>query len=169
MKKEISGYEGLYEIDENGTIYNMKKNTTLKHHFNETGYHRITLCKDGSHKDYRIHRLVAMMFIDNPKELPQVDHIDEDKDNNNVSNLRWCTNKENSVWHYNNNKEKYHGKYKPLKVTVNGIEFHSAYSAAKYIYDIEQRSSLHNISKEIRKYLAGNRPSWNMYGKYLIS
>ena len=55
----------------------------------------INLHKDGKQKSYRTHRLVAQAFIDNPNNLPEINHKDEDKTNNNVDNLEWCDSKYN--------------------------------------------------------------------------
>lgn len=57
---------------------------------NIKGYLKITLCKEGKQKQYLIHRLVATAFIPNPNNLPEINHIDEDKTNNRVENLEWC-------------------------------------------------------------------------------
>lgn len=61
-----------------------------------SGYKQLQILK----KNYRVHRLVAETFIPNPENLPQVDHIDGDKSNNKISNLRWCTQKQNSNWYH---------------------------------------------------------------------
>ena len=66
------------------------------------GYKKVQVSKTG----YSVHRLVAETFLRNPDNLPQVDHIDGDKTNNKVSNLRWCTAKQNTNWYYENKKEK---------------------------------------------------------------
>ncbi len=112
--KDIIGYEGLYVVYENGTIASLnryitmknryggksivlKKGTIIKHHINNRGYHIVNLHKDGVQKTYLVSRLVAKAFISNPDNLPEVDHIDENKDNNCVSNLRWCTRQFNNT------------------------------------------------------------------------
>lgn len=59
------------------------------------GYLQVYLYKDGKRKFCKIHRLVASAFLDNPDNLPQVNHKDENKTNNNVENLEWCTSKYN--------------------------------------------------------------------------
>ena len=60
-----------------------------------TGYERITLYKDGNRRVERIHRLVAMTFIPNPENKPCIDHINTDRSDNRVENLRWVTHEEN--------------------------------------------------------------------------
>lgn len=75
---------------------NLKSRKVLKNRIDGHGYEHVLLYKNGKHKNYKVHRLVAKTFIPNPLNLPQVDHIDEKKDNNNVSNLRWVTASENT-------------------------------------------------------------------------
>ena len=62
------------------------------------GYLQVCLTKHNKQHSFRVHRLVAECFIDNPENLPQVNHKDENKQNNNVDNLEWCTNDYNT--HY---------------------------------------------------------------------
>lgn len=59
------------------------------------GYFVVQLCKNNKRKNHLVHRLVAEHFIENPKSLPEINHKDEDKANNMVNNLEWCTRKYN--------------------------------------------------------------------------
>ena len=94
----IKGYEGIYEVSDQGRVRSLKfgKERILKQGRNPEGYLLVCLCKNGEHKAYKVHRLVAQTFIPNPDNLPQVNHKDENKENNSVHNLEWCTNKYNS-------------------------------------------------------------------------
>ena len=93
--KDIKGYEGIYGITSCGKVWSYKNECFLKPISNKKGYMRVNLCKDGKVKSYKIHRLVAEAYIPNPDNLPQVDHIDENKTHNYVNNLQWITNRNN--------------------------------------------------------------------------
>lgn len=112
--EDIAEYEGLYVVYTDGTIRSLdryvdiknrygginhifKQGTVIKHIINNRGYHTVHLHKNGVQKTYLVSRLVANAFIPNPNNLPEVDHIDENKDNNCVSNLRWCTRQFNNT------------------------------------------------------------------------
>ena len=93
--KYIPQYENLYSIDRSGNVFSHISGKILKPHPNLRGYLMVDLYKDGKVKKGVIHRLVAITYIPNPNNLPEIDHIDTDRQNNNVDNLRWCTRKEN--------------------------------------------------------------------------
>ena len=101
---EIQGYEN-YLIYPEGRVYSKKNDKFLKHHIGTTGYYYVSLCKDGKAKKYKIHRLVAIHYIPNPDNKPQVDHINRNTLDNRVENLRWATRSENmqNTGKYNNN------------------------------------------------------------------
>lgn len=101
--KDIKDYEGRYQVSNYGRVRSLNYMRTgemrvMKQQYNDrTGYKHIILRhKNSRQKLYLIHRLVAMAFIPNPDGLPQVNHIDEDKTNNCVWNLEWCTAKYNT-------------------------------------------------------------------------
>lgn len=83
-------------VSDIGNVYSKITNTILKPEINVDGYYRVQLSRNGSKKNFKIHRLVAIAFIENPNNLRCVNHIDENKLNNNVSNLEWCTSKYNA-------------------------------------------------------------------------
>ena len=89
--KPIEGYPD-YEVSNMGRVKSLKfgKEKILKGVKDKNGYLIVDLYKEGKQKHYLIHRLVASAFIDNPNNLPQVNHIDEDKTNNRVENLEYC-------------------------------------------------------------------------------
>ena len=103
MMKQIYDYEN-YMIDENGEVFNNNTKQYLKGSIGENGYRYFRLSKNNHKKMYYAHRLVAEHFIDNPNNLPVVNHIDGNKLNNNINNLEWVTYSENTKhWKDNSN------------------------------------------------------------------
>ena len=94
--KDVKGYEGLYAVTSCGKVWSYKKKKFLNPRANHKGYLYVTLYKDGKMKKYKVHRLVAEAYIPNPNNLPQVDHIDNDKTHNYLQNLQWITNRDNN-------------------------------------------------------------------------
>ena len=106
----VAGYEGLYEVSNQGRVRSLPRNVKthrgkgyrvspgriLSPASSGCGYVEVELSKDGIRKKLLIHRLVASAFIDNPDGFPQVNHKDENKMNNCVENLEWCTAKYNA-------------------------------------------------------------------------
>ena len=93
--KDIPNYEGLYAATEDGRIYSYRKKGFLKPNKTQKGYLHVTLYKDGTAKTFKLHRLIAEVYIPNEENKPQVNHLDENPLNNCISNLEWTTAKEN--------------------------------------------------------------------------
>lgn len=100
--KDVVGYEGLYKVSNTGDIFSTLLQRKKKPSTTELGYLVVTLRKDKVSKLVKVHRLVATAFIPNPESKKEVNHKDGNKVNNNVSNLHWCTRKEN-MKHWANN------------------------------------------------------------------
>lgn len=94
---EVYDYRNLYQISNKGQIKSLHngKEKILKQYTNNKGYYMIDLHKNGSVKKFTVHFLVASMFILNTENKEEIDHIDTNKSNNNVENLRWVTRQEN--------------------------------------------------------------------------
>lgn len=137
--KDIKGFEGLYQVSNKGNVKSLKKvivrknssilnirERILKTRPNDSGYDLVHLSKHSKEKVFTVHRLVAETFIPNPHNLPQVNHKDEDKKNNSVDNLEWCTHKYNV--NYNNASAIRRGietkkeKYDWLEVCERGLK-----------------------------------------------
>lgn len=108
VAKDIKGYEGIYAITTCGKIYShsrvakngrLFKGRMIKLTLNTWGYYKVSLTDSaGERKTHTVHRLVAQAFLPNLGSLPEVNHIDEDKLNNNLDNLEWCTCQYNSEY-----------------------------------------------------------------------
>ena len=116
--RDIKGYEGLYQVSNLGRVKRLVfiNNVTKKDQckilkLNKTKkYVIVILCKEGIVKGHYVHRLVANAFLPNPNNLPEVNHKDEDKTNNCVDNLEWCTHLYNM--NYKNVKNKISNSHK---------------------------------------------------------
>lgn len=107
--KDIEGYEGLYQVSNFGRVKSLGNDKTRKEKILKPaknikyGYLYIVLCKQGKRKQHLVHRLVASAFLPNPNNLPEINHRDECKTNNNCSNLEWCDRQYNID--YSNSKQ----------------------------------------------------------------
>ena len=105
--KDVVGYEGYYMVSSFGRVaslgrfilrfgkYVYKNPSIMSDVSTENRYNKVVLKVDGNNKSFSVHRLVATAFMTNPHNLRCIDHIDGDKTNNNISNLRWCTDLQN--------------------------------------------------------------------------
>ena len=91
VRRAIPDYKGLYSATTDGRIYSERSKKYLRPADNGKGYQTVVLSKNGKSKTYKVHRLVAMTFLENPNNLPCINHKDENKLNNRVENLEYCT------------------------------------------------------------------------------
>lgn len=132
VRMPVVGYEDKYVVDQFGRVYGVDRTTTvfdngriyekpiagkqLKQSLHTKGYKTVSLTKDGKAKTMFVHRIVAEAFIPNTDNLPMVNHKDEDKTNNFVENLEWCTASYNRT--YGNAVEKHAKKIRGRKHTT---------------------------------------------------
>ncbi len=166
--KEIPGYEGSYQVSNLGRIrscdrfvdrYCYKAKTLKKYPYHSKilkqnnkgfgGYPSVGLCINGTHKSFYVHRLVALAFINNDLNKPQINHKDGNKSNTHASNLEWVTDKEN----------KHHCRINNLQKIARGNDFKNAkLDPIKISKIIELRKSGLSTYK-IAKYFGNITPS----------
>lgn len=130
--KDVVGYEGYYQVSNLGKVKSLQtkkysrkekcaitvmREKILKPYPNTKKYLLVDLKKDGMRNCQKVHRLVAKAFIPNENNFPQVNHKDENKQNNNVDNLEWCTNQYNST--YGTAKQRMAQKFKKKVVQIS--------------------------------------------------
>lgn len=130
--KDIEEYNGLYQVSNFGRIKNKKKEKILKLFLDTHGYVQVRLYKVSKNKSHKVHRLVAKAFLPNPNNLPCINHKDENRTNNKIDNLEWCTYKYNN--NYGNRIEKYIEKRskKTLQYDLKG-NFIKEWESVKHI------------------------------------
>ncbi len=166
--KDIQGYEGLYQVSNLGRVkslvrgYYWQKERILKPCKHIKGYMLVSLSKNEKEKTFRLHRLVAIAFIPNPENLPQIDHINADKTNNSVNNLRWVTAKENIrnplnmvhlIGENNPMFGKKHSEETKQKIRKNHADFSGALNpTARKVKNIETNEIFLTVKSAGKKY-----------------
>ena len=163
--KDITGYEGLYQVSNFGKVKSLNYRRTGKECLlsvttNNFGYSCVYLNKNGKRNGYYLHRLVAEAFLSNPMLLPEVNHKDENPLNNNVENLEWCTHVYNmnygTVINRVKNKLKKSGHYKYLNSIVTN-------KLSKKVYQYDLNNNL------IKIWDSTNECGRNGYGQSSVS
>ena len=93
--KAIPGYEGFYEVSDQGQVRNVKRSRVVAGSRNHDGYQRLALFRNGQRRFYSVHELVLQAFVGPRPEGMDACHWDDDKQNNSLSNLRWSSRSEN--------------------------------------------------------------------------
>lgn len=151
--RDIKGFEGKYMVSDDGRIYSLldfahrKRFKEKKQCLNKYGYKYVSLYANGVRTYMTVHRAVATAFLINQNDYPQVNHKDGNKQNNNVSNLEWCTASENVQHAYDIGlniphespwkgcKHKDHPKAKPCILKKDGVvkQFSSSIEASEFL------------------------------------
>lgn len=119
--KDVIGFEGMYLVSNTGKIKNAIKNTILNPGINSGGYPQVGFF-DKYQKKYvtiKVHKIVAMAFIPNLNNFPQINHIDGNKQNNCVENLEWCTSSHNNRHRHVLNPDLFKGENSPCSKYSN--------------------------------------------------
>ena len=158
MEEIWKDYDYIYEVSNTGLVRNKKTGLILKCPIEKHRGYRHFICHG---KTKKVHRLVAELFIPNPNNLPQVNHKDGNKTNNNVDNLEWCTNKENQIHARDNGLTKTGEDCVFSKLTKKQVDFiKENFSKKNPQYSILQLSEMFNVDRStISKIKNGNR--WN--------
>lgn len=165
--KDIVGYEGLYQVSNLGRVKSCERlvihylgKRLVKEYIlkqtNNNNYYTITLAKNNTRKTGRVHKLVAMHFIENENNYLEVNHIDGHSLNNNASNLEWCSRSSNQLHAYRMGLQKPINEKPILMIDKNG----EIVSKFKSIIDAEKQtglchSNIAKVCKGKRNYVGG--------------
>ena len=157
--KPVDGYEGRYEISNFGRVASLhfargSRRRVLRQSVNTWGYSQVTLSKDKRKKNVVVHRLVAQAFIDNPNDLPQINHIDEDKSNNRADNLEWCDSMYNVNYGKRTEKASNSNKRAVIATLPDGVEeFYESVQSASNAVGVSRST----LSRALNKKYGHNR------------
>ena len=180
--KDVKDYEGLYQVSNLGNVKSLdrivetknrgsylRKGKIQKKSVNSFGYETVGFTVNGKTKIYRVHRLVALSFIENLENKPQINHIDGNKTNNNVNNLEWCTPSENQTHSVSTGLS--NPSYPVLKGSKNGrsllteeqvVEIRTKY--IPYKYSAKKLALEYNVSESCITHILNNT-SWKNIAK----
>lgn len=123
--KDIPGYEGMYAVSKQGDVYSYKTNKIFKPSKTKDGYLKVALRAGGKAYYYRVHKLVAMTYLDNPDNLSEINHKDFNRQNNNIENLEWISHEDNILYSKIQNRFK---SDKPLRKAYIFTNIHNGKS-----------------------------------------
>jgi hypothetical protein len=151
--KPIKSYEGLYEISNDGDVRSLTKNRSP--YTGKNGYCYISLCKNGKQKTHYLHQLVWDAFGDQPRNgfKLQIDHIDENKMDNSINNLRLVTHRQNNSRHKNKTSQYVGVSWHKLnqkwlaQMKIDGKIRHLGYFSTEYLAHLAYQNKLEQIGE----------------------
>jgi len=151
--KPIPDYEKLYCISNYGNVKSLRTGKFLTLQLSKKGYYRVTLSKNNKSKTFTTHRIVAEIFVPNPDEKPQVNHVNEIKTDNFYKNLQWVTNLENN--HFGTARERQIEKMINGKLSIPVNQYSLDGKLIKEFSSIAEAARSGFISTHISKCLTG--------------
>lgn len=167
--RDVVGYEGMYIVSNLGNVMSIPRTVNghycrytvpgymLTKHVDKKGYLRVDLSKNNQGSSIKVHRLVAMAFIPNESNKPQINHIDGNKKNNHVDNLEWCTNGENQIHAYAHGLNHHAETSGRKKVEVQMIDPLTGKIVDEFRSYAEAEKTTGICSQNIRKVILGER------------
>ena len=147
-----------YHITDTGEVLSSRKYkhpTPLKQHLNRCGYLTVSISVEGVRKFRTIHRILGLAFIPNPDSKPQINHIDGNKTNNDLTNLEWCTNSENQLHAWSTGLR----EFTPAQAESNKQYRKLTYADAEYIRAVHiPRHKEFGIRALARKFNVSKQP-----------
>lgn len=150
-------FNGDYAVSRNGEVFSLKSNKPLRQVDNGHGYKTVCLCIGGKPKKYYVHRLVAIAYLPNPFQYPEINHLDENRGNNCADNLEWCTAKYNK--NYGRRAEKFSRSRGHPVVCVETGEVYCSCGEAERETGIK-RGSIHSCCTKYRNAQSAGGLHW---------
>jgi hypothetical protein len=165
--KDIQGYESLYQASNlsrirsldriiyysDGRINHTKGKIINSYIDSSNGYSIIRLSKNNKIKRYKVHRIIAKLFLDNPNKYVQINHKDCNKTNNNIENLEWCNQSQNMKHAFANNLIK---RYSGIENINSKLDYHIVSIIRKSILSCKELANIFNVSegciKQVKKF-----------------
>lgn len=149
-----------YEVSNLGKVKNITTGLFLKNTLLKIGYHQVATSNENGRKKWYIHRLVALHFVPNPSQLPNVDHINRDRLDNRASNLRWCNQSQNTINQSSRQERRLYSRFR-------GVTFNQ--QTQKWVAQITHKRkhiSIGYFETEAEAGRAYNKKAVELFGEY---
>lgn len=152
----IQGFENSYLVSNLGNIWSLRRNKVLRVRKSTQGYGQVNLSKRGRMTTHRVHRLVATHFLPNPLNLPEVNHLNENKLDNRVENLEWCDRSHNVNYGDRTEKQKTKVSIPVVQLSLDGDKIAVYPSVIQAARELKlSRSSISECCRGKRETLGG--------------